>query len=455
MPPSSLTSQQKSTLRAASRDAIAGAYASLAEHIGCDRWLGPDNAYMGRPISTLRLHSREGEQVDHEHLSEYIAASAPIHYLDACSYLGRAIDSHILGDIGAARHLAYYAELRSAASLLACEGVGIFLNQHFAIDQNGVSHLISGLSTHSFAWLALEDWAGQSRSVDLLSTLIQPSGIALAAWLDAFRAESQLSQIGSRWLRNWGLDLKMFAKDKEARNIASYRPSAFHCCVNPDIDYAARFIQDLWHLFEPSSASIFQQLDRYLLRRSLEEAYESVEGNAPSTSSASSTDFEDRIRSMIKTLSLPSSQSVYWGDFLTRRSLPDDSQVICQASETAEVDHPSHHIQVMSRAALLLRIAAGACRLHLETAGHTKHDLEFWWRDIGHRRGFWETNAEPDQLVDLWSDVVVAIDHMADWQETVRQNGGTQTPAGWINACSLDMQVLEGFERVGFWSLAI
>jgi len=453
MPRNALNSRDKTTLRKASRDAIEVACGSLARYIRCDRWLGLDNSYMSRPISTLKLHSSEGQQVDHGHLREYIAASAPIHCLDACSFLGRAIDSHILGDNNQARHLAYYAELRSAASLLACEGIGVFGARHYVVDHSGVSHALSGGGgTHVFAWLALEDWAGQSRSIDLLSTLIRPLGIALAVWLDAFGAQSQLSQIGSRWLRNWGLDLKMLAKDREARNVASYRPSAFHCRVNPDIDYAARFIQDLWHLFEPSSASTFQQLDRYLLRRSLEEAYESIEGNAPS---ASPTDFENRIQFMINSLNLPSSQSVYWGDFLTRRSLPDDSQVICQASETAEVDHPSHHIQVMSRAALLLRIAAGACRLHLETAGYTKDDLEFWWRDIGHRRGFWETNAEPDELVDLWSDVVGAIDHMADWQETVRQNGGTQTPAGWINACSLDMQVLEGFERVGFWSLTI
>ena len=109
--------------------------------------------------------------------------------------LGRAIDCHSRGDFDASRHLAYYAELRAALSLLAAEGVGIFDDRHFIINTpKDCLHIgalpragrRSDLGTHYFAWAALEHWSDLRRSVELLGKIISASGFALVDWLDNF-----------------------------------------------------------------------------------------------------------------------------------------------------------------------------------------------------------------------------------------------------------------------------
>jgi len=60
--------------------------------------------------------------VTKEDLLEVLAIRGPLHALDGWSYVGRALSALIAGDSHAARHLAYYGELRGALSLLASSG---------------------------------------------------------------------------------------------------------------------------------------------------------------------------------------------------------------------------------------------------------------------------------------------------------------------------------------------
>jgi hypothetical protein len=68
------------------------------------------------------------------HLAQYIAASSILHCADGWSYLGRAINCLLKGDPHRVVHLAYYAELRAALSLLASEAIGVFSRNNFVID---------------------------------------------------------------------------------------------------------------------------------------------------------------------------------------------------------------------------------------------------------------------------------------------------------------------------------
>src|SRR5690606_32342474 len=123
----------------------------------------------------------------------YVAASSVLHVFDGWSYLGRAIECALRGDIDASRHLAYYAELRAAMSVLGSEGVGIFSSHHVAIDSLGVVHRINRktrkdwqrLATHQFVWPCLEYWSSLSRASELLGQVIRPRGIEFSEWLDA------------------------------------------------------------------------------------------------------------------------------------------------------------------------------------------------------------------------------------------------------------------------------
>ena len=63
-----------------------------------------------------------------------VALSAPQHCMDGWAYVSRALGALLSGGIyTAARHLAYYSQLRAGLSILANVGIGIFNGVNFAI----------------------------------------------------------------------------------------------------------------------------------------------------------------------------------------------------------------------------------------------------------------------------------------------------------------------------------
>ena len=87
-----------------------------------DRWLTARHPYTN-VVAALDSNS---STIDGGKIAEYIAASIPLHVADGWTFLARAFESIRSGDRNTAVHLAYYAELRAAMSLLASEGVGVF-----------------------------------------------------------------------------------------------------------------------------------------------------------------------------------------------------------------------------------------------------------------------------------------------------------------------------------------
>jgi len=83
-------------------------------------------------------------------LSDYLALSCPLHALDGWRYLSAALVSLLNGARTEALHLAYYAELRAALSILAGSGIAVLNNKHYAIDNTGLVYWFSG-KTHSTA----------------------------------------------------------------------------------------------------------------------------------------------------------------------------------------------------------------------------------------------------------------------------------------------------------------
>jgi hypothetical protein len=424
----------------------------LASHIRRGRWLGNNNIYRTNCIQVLEKPRRgQVRPINHRHLSEYIAASAPIHCTDGWSFLGRAIDCHAQGDPEAARHLSYYAELRGAMSLLAAEGIGIFSGRHFVLESPLRCEPLKRGGTHAVAWLALEHWAGLKRSTELLATIIEPGGISLAEWLEAFPgARPTWQPLGSEWLKTWGLDLRRLSDDRDARNEASYRPTCLSARVFLDVLDSSRFMRSLWTICEPSTPSRFELLDRHLLRLSLEEAFEAVTGKKAKDDPF---EFGRRIEAMLAAVApsgLPMSE---WRRFLTRNVQPDDPTLTIEASGTVTPRNPRHHIQVLARAALLLRMATGACGLLLREVGFGCSELEFWWKSIGEERGLWEPGNEPDQLPDLWADVEVALDGILQWE--MSNSEADVSYARWRRERPYAICVLGECERIALWGLGL
>ena len=448
-----LTAGQKNILRKSNRVSIQVVLGRLALHIRRNRWLGNNNTYRRNCIKVLEEH--KGGQlrpINHRHLSEYIVASAPLHCADGWSFLGRALDCHAQGDADAARHLGYYAELRGAMSLLATEGIGVFSRRHFVVESpQRCQEVKPPKGTHAIAWLALEHWSGLRRSTDLLATVIEPGGMPLVEWLDAFQgARSTWQPIGTEWLETWGLDLRRLSDDRDARNEASYRPTRVNARAFLDVFDSSSFMRSLWAICEPSTPSRFGLLDRHLLRLSLEQAFEAVTGKKAKDDPSG---FRGRVATMLYRVAPSGLPTDEWRRFLTRDVQAEDSVLTTEARGTVAVRDPRHHIQVMARAVLLLRVATGACALLLREASFGRSELEFWWKNLGEERGLWEPGDEPDELLNLWADVDMALSDMHQWE--ISNSGTNASYARWHREQLYAISVLGECERIALWGLGL
>ncbi len=414
----SLNPSSQAVLNGASRQAIVNILSTFPRYFSGQAWLDTNNRYKLNCAGRLSNDAQIGGVISDSDLAEYIAASAPLHCMDGWSLIGRAISSHARGDADASRHFAYYAELRAAMSILASEGIGIFDDRHYVVDAFGTCTPLSnprrtgGPRTHRIAWMALEYWATQMpSSAVLFGNAIRPDGRPLQAWLNAFNLASTGQPFSSSLFQSWGLDLSRYADDRDARNIASYQPTALIHLPAVDATIASDFMCSLWELTrEPSAPSPFGPLDSHLLRLALEKDY-------AGTSTSSSPTFASRISKIWSVLPVADTDS--WTAFFERQRDKDDLEIIRLARQISSITDSSHHMEVISRASLLLRVASGACSMLLQDSGLSANDLEFWWGPLGEERGIWESATRPqdtEELADLWSDCQKAIDDLVEWK---------------------------------------
>ncbi len=448
-----LGAAQTAALNTSSGLAIEQSFARLKRYLSQDRWIANKNKYRRNTLDVLQddANPRTTSSVNHAELIQYIAASAPLHCADGWSLIGRSLACHARGDAASALHLAYYAELRATVSILAVEGVGIFDQPSVSVNSVGHCQLIGGFGTHVIAWLALEHWADTQRATDLLVDVLSIQGISCRDWLDGFQKSSVVNRrgIACRWLKTWGLDLRRFVGDRAARNEASYHPSRMSPPPQIEVPECAAFLCELWKLHEPLDNSRFDNLDRYLLRRILEETYRVVRGRLPKSDPKG---FKADIVSMVADVQPGGLAADDWVQFFTRGAEPKDPALIEMAMGTGKKESPYNHMQVISRAMLLLRLATGACSQLLEGAKFGKSELEFWWQSLGEDFGLWNDLTKPDDITDLWADVSTAITQLNAWVES---NKATANYASWQSECANEISVLGSCERIGLWGLGL
>jgi hypothetical protein len=424
----------------AGRTEIDKAFIRLATHWQVSSWLGLRNRYRTHCIAVIDKDLKAKRKPKARDMAEYIAASVPLHTYDGWAYLGRAIDAHIRGDTWAARHLAYYAELRAAMAILAHQGIGVF-NLHSYVVESPLSLHRVDVPTHDMARLALESWARIPDSASLLLAVIQPGGQPLDTWFGGSTMGSAFTPVGERLLEDWGYDLRMDT-DRDARNVASYRPSAIERRQNPTPTVAERykFLRAVWEAFEPGTAP-FHKLDQHLLRISLERMFKATKGR---THRQSPAEFSRLVAETVKNVPASNIGADLLTKFLLRQTEPADLQLISSARPTGAVDH----IQVISRAALLLRIAAGATG---DLIGRTRTQvaqLRFWWHPRGEMLGLWQ-GAEPASRADFyatWYDVQAALQDFELWLNS--------PPSEPVDLLRQPFSILGTTERIALWSVA-
>ena len=452
-------------LHSSSSQGVALSMNRVADRLANDHWLPRRHRYRrGRRRGGRRRGGGHNQlkddlsngRVHSEELADYIAISAPVHSMDGWSLLGRSIHCLSRGDAYTAVHLAYYAELRAALATLASQGIGVFNYPHCIVDGNGDCTIVNPvdcrgnrIGSHQWTWLAFRWWAQEPAAVELLREVIRPNGEALGTWIDATnKARFALEEIGVRWLELWGIDIRRFFGDREARNAASYWPNTLNSWEPRSTIDNYRAIYDMWLPLEPTSEARFAQLDRHLLRILLTRGYFGTSGQRE-TSLTGRTGFAHEVESLLNNMGMTSVATSIWRDFLTDAA-GQEPALLQMANGNSKVGTATHVVEVMSRATMLLRLATGASATLLSGAGIERENLEFWIRTIAAGRQIWQPTEAPSAFVDLWADVQSILDQLHDWIDG-QESSTRATPLDRVR----ELTLLGECERVALWGLGL
>ena len=433
----------------ASPEAMVSLFASLAPRHRDQMLIGPKNIYAEDPgkIVQRELRTTQSKPTKPKQLAEYLTASGPLHCSDGWSYLGRALGALVTGDRRAALHLAYYAELRAAFSLLSSQGIAALNRRHFVITEKGnIQRLASELGTHRFVWKVLETWGQTDNASTILGNTLTPYGVAISDWLTGDVASwASWKPVAGEWFSRIGLDLRLIAEDRDARNLASYGVGDFSAESEPDIDERLNFVVSLWELLEPDQTARFRYLDQHLLRITLEQAFSAT------YSAGSDVTHEAYVLDAL-TNGLKEGWSSATEDFLLRKVGSEDHPVLIAARRGSPLSDASRHIEAMSRAALLLRVAAGSWLKHFRDAGFDPELLAFHWGPYGRSRGLWDRGLELTSCAELWDDIGGSLDTVLDWMKDTPDAGRSAFTA--TRELAGPLSVLSSMEVVALWSLA-
>ncbi len=367
-----------------------GTFFSLSNHFKNNRWLGKNNVYRIGCVKKIEKEEKDGIPYNQRHLSQYIASSIPLHCMDGWSYLGKSIYSALMGDSYTSRHLAYYAQLRAAMSLLSSQGIGILRNIHFYIDDVNSTHLInnnrSGINrrgTHDAVRDAFSNWINDDTSISMLGNIIKPEGINLSDWFDHLSAGSPLGFIGLDLLKRWGCDLKNFKLDHDARNEASYRPTQINDPNNTSINTTLDLITEIWEDLRPMALG--NRFDLHLLKYSIHK-YNNSTGRSKYWTK----------RKIIKTLEEVGINDEFRLEFLKdylEKTNNNKCLIIEQASKKTNCNKDkNYHLKMISRAVILLHLASASTKSLMKETNTKRNEIEFWWKNFGVNRGLWDSS---------------------------------------------------------------
>lgn len=429
-------------IRRANATQVVDGYRDLATERAASRWLQPKNRYRPGESRTVARGSVNPR------LREYMSASSVLHCFDAWSYLGRALAAHASGDGPAALHLGYYAELRAALALLAAQGVAVFNTRQAVIDSMGRAQSREGEGTHKFTWRALEAWGAERRSGELLGRIIRVSSVDLDQWVSYFAGGAvSIAPLAEDIVRGWGLDLRLFAEDRELRNTVSYEPTEL---LGGDVMTplgSSRLVRALWRLCLPTGADAFGRLDLHLLRRSLQYVRLAL-------GLGDDAAYETRVRATVAKVAttLSGGQQTELGDFLLGTTDDEPLQAAAVAPPATAPGVPTD-ASVISRGLLLLRLATGAVN-ELITRGSGPGQLDFWWPRWASERAVWSLGDDTTgRVANLVGEVDDAINEFATWES--RPESPTTDRSGWLVQVPSALWTLVGTERIPLWSLAL
>ncbi|WP_162559758.1 hypothetical protein [Methylobacterium radiodurans] len=420
--------------------------AALATFAGKNRtqWLG-----AGHSASNGQLPKTwtQVAQLPAQQVIDVLAASAPNHCIDAWSYVSRAVSSLLSGDGHACRHLAYYAQLRAGMCILANVGVGIFNRINFVVDATGAVQRLDpvpgggnrgGIGTHEVVWDALNAWGTGVVTAQYFADAIKIRGVSLRDLLLIVWPGISIQNVASDIIQSWGLDLQRGKTDHSERNVSSYAQHALNP-VNPPTNNVVTYVSETWKVLEPTSASAYDALDRYLLRALLQNHHRRVSGDTNYAAGPIGQRYAQLPQNLM---------SLVARDFLDGTVADPDPQVVRLALSNSS---PAGPIEMLSRAILLVRAASGFTHTSFADAGIniSAGAMRPWINQWAEERGFWSPSRPLVDPIDLWADIEIAL---LDLEQSI--NPPPNSMSDWIKKTQNGLPTIAEVERAGVWSLS-
>ncbi len=426
--------------RAASPALVAAGFRE-AFHRGPIAWLDTSTQEHSDAENFLRKMTTEDRRGSRDLVAQLAGASAFLHCADSWTLLGRAIDAITMGSLAEAAHLAYYAEVRAAISMMARSGLLVVGSQVVSVTDNGIETINSGGSTHTNAWDFLEIWSATPAALSTVARQVQFRGQPLDRWLEAARPNGASSALASFFTESWGADLKAMRDDRDRRNIASYHPSGFSP-ADPDgySTWCADVVASLVEPLGPGAPGTFPDLDSAIVIQVLghlaaDGDRESWIQRAVTSVTGSSYGSDEVARGVVEALRHPHNSCV--------SAAMEVGPVPVLGLTRGEVK------AMLSRALLLARFATGASRSMQREAGLDPEDFRWWSDHVGTMAGYWDPLPRPEPMTDLWQDLEAGLEDL-DALSTGNPRGSLalRHQAPWT------VRELSGLGRAGLWSLS-
>lgn len=218
--------------------------------------------------------------------------------------------------------------------------------------------------------------------------------------------------------------------------MSSYNPQAFEPMPDDPSD-RLNLIENIWQLFEPTSASKFDKLDRSLLRSLLWQQHSMINAGVHPKDGSIAHRYDE----------LPDSiRAIASKDFLRGVTETRDPKLLRVARMTTS---PALPTEMVARAFLLLRAATAFTVSNFADAGIKSSDgkLRPWIDPIAEARGFWQQANPLVDPIDLWEDIRLALEDLA-----ASKKPPPTSLNEWIRKSRTGLPIISEAERIGVWS---
>ncbi len=365
----------------------------------------------------------------------HFLASAIAHGLDGWEYLGMALMSHLHGRHIIAFHLAYYAQLRAAKSLLCCNGIYLEGSIAYVLKESqykGEREQLSGAKgPHEIIWemhnkMPAESWIDNVFGFNILEFIKDVT--------DGMVGDEAVSKVIQKLKQQLGRESAFSDKTKFYRNHVSYQAQSIIKGENTaeSIDDKYEFAKTFWATMSPDIAiklilisEILRSLKRYVSRSHLARYKLKIE-SALQDHGIDQGGIEWITRG-------PDSED---GKSIQFWALQED---ILMGEDFSKV--APHYVQcAISRGALLLQIASDACKDRIGDSQNAKSVVHEVAELFGEKRALWEDSGEIERYADLYIPITSYFD----------DGDGGDDARKWT---SIQKIAALGCERIALWLL--